>query len=74
MREGVKSIMGGKVLEYEAKDILRRGIAEGRTEGTSEGQNLLVSVVQRLRSGETPEKIINSGVDEKTVELALTIR
>ena len=78
VREGVKSIMGGKVLEYEAKDILRRGIAEGRaagiTEGKSEGQNLLVSVVQRLRAGEIPEEIINSGVDEKTVELALTIR
>ncbi len=74
VREGVKSIMGGKVLEYEAKDILRRGIAEGRAEGKSEGQNLLVSVVQRLRAGQAPEEIIKSGVDEKTVELALTIR
>ena len=31
--EGVKSIMGGKVLEYEAKDILNEGRAEGRAEG-----------------------------------------
>ena len=33
VREGVKSIMGGRVLEYEAKTILREGIALGRDEG-----------------------------------------
>ena len=45
------SIMGGKVLEYEAKTIYKRGIhdgyyeginkgrAEGRTEGRNEGRN-----------------------------------
>ncbi len=33
VREGVKSVMGGKILEYEAKTILRRGIEEGREEG-----------------------------------------
>ena len=30
--------MGGKVLEYEAKDILNRGRAEGRDEGRAEGE------------------------------------
>ena len=30
--EGVEEIMGGKVLEYEEKDILRRGLAMGRAE------------------------------------------
>ena len=29
VREGVKSVMGGKVLEYEAKTIKREGIKEG---------------------------------------------
>lgn len=29
VREGVKAVMGGKVLEYEAKTILRKGISEG---------------------------------------------
>ena len=29
IRKEVTSIMGGKVLEYEAKDILRKGIKEG---------------------------------------------
>ena len=37
VREGVKSVMGGKILEYEAKTILRRGIEEGRQEGRQEG-------------------------------------
>ena len=32
VREGVRSVMGGKVLEYEAKTILNEGIVLGRTE------------------------------------------
>lgn len=30
--------MGGKVLNYEAKDILNRGRAEGRREGREAGR------------------------------------
>lgn len=37
VREEVVSVMGGKVLEYEAKDILRAGKREGRKEGRKEG-------------------------------------
>ena len=40
VREGVKSIMGGQVLEYEAKTILREGIALGRNEGIALGEAL----------------------------------
>ena len=36
--EGVRSVMGGKVLEYEAKTILNQGRAEGRVEGRVEGR------------------------------------
>ena len=32
--------MGGKVIEYEAKTILRQGIAQGREEGRDEGINI----------------------------------
>jgi predicted transposase/invertase (TIGR01784 family) len=38
VRKGVGESMGGKVLEYEAKDILNRGRAEGRDEGRREGR------------------------------------
>ncbi len=40
VREGVEHIMGGKVIEYEAKTILRQGIAQGREEGRDEGINI----------------------------------
>lgn len=33
VREGVMKVMGGKILNYEAKDILNRGRTEGRFEG-----------------------------------------
>jgi hypothetical protein len=35
----VGEIMGGKVLEYEAKAILNQGISLGFTRGRSEGRN-----------------------------------
>lgn len=38
VRKGVGESMGGKVLEYEAKDILNRGRDEGRREGRAEGE------------------------------------
>ncbi len=37
VQERVGKIMGGKILDYEAKDILNRGRAEGRAEGHAEG-------------------------------------
>ena len=37
VREGVKSVMGGKVLEHEAKTILREGWKQGRKEGEDYG-------------------------------------
>lgn len=37
VKEGVKQVVGGRILEYEAKDILRRGISQGRREGEETG-------------------------------------
>ncbi len=48
VREGVKSVMGGKVLEYEAKTIKKEGIREG-IEGT-------VSILKNL--GIPPQTIL----------------
>ena len=39
VKEGVKSVMGGKILDYEAKIILNEGRKEGRKQGWSEGIN-----------------------------------
>lgn len=39
VREGVEPIMGGKIIEYEAKTILTKGLNKGRKEGRKEGRN-----------------------------------
>ena len=36
--EGVKKVMGGQVLEYEAKTIRNEALAEGRAEGEARGE------------------------------------
>ena len=41
VKEGVTSIMGGKVLEYEAKQILNEGKIEGRIEQARETAQVL---------------------------------
>ena len=41
VREGVKSVMGGKVLEYEAKTIKKEGIEEGIEEGIKGAVSIL---------------------------------
>ena len=38
VQEGVRTIMGGKVLDYEAKQIKRSGIEEGLKQGRAEGR------------------------------------
>ena len=38
MREGVTEVMGGRVLEYEAKTIKNEGWLEGKVEGHKEGK------------------------------------
>ena len=57
-----------------AERLKNMGRQEGFQEGRQEGQNILVDAVNRLRRGETPEQIIASGIDQKTVDLALTIK
>ena len=49
VKEGVTSIMGGKVLEYEAKQILNEGKKEGRIEGRIERLQSL-SIVRNTSS------------------------
>lgn len=58
VREGVKSVMGGKVLEYEAKTIKREGIKEGIKEGI-EGT---VSILKNLG---VPQQIILANIQEQ---------
>ena len=52
VKEGVVSIMGGKILNYEAKDILNQGRNEGRAEG-------LTQVVINMLKERYPYEIIS---------------
>ncbi|MCD7862703.1 MAG: hypothetical protein LUG61_04115 [Lachnospiraceae bacterium] len=49
VKEGVKSVMGGKVLEYEAKTILRQGERQGEQKGIRQGRlDALVETIKNL--------------------------
>ena len=50
VREGVEQIMGGKILEYEAKTIRNEGIRIGRDEGISIGlQRAMTETEERAK-------------------------
>ena len=71
VREGVETVMGGKVLEYEAKTILKRGIAQGEKQGFTRGEKqglaqgipqggelkLIQQVHRKLQKNKTAEEI-----------------
>ena len=63
--------MGGKVLEYEAKTILNKGIEQGRSDGRNEERQLLEAAVIGLKSGKSADDLIKAGIDAETVDLAL---
>ena len=50
--EGVESVMGGKILNYEAKDILNKGRAEGLEKGleTGRAEGRLYAILQNVRA------------------------
>ncbi len=49
IKEGLGGIMGGKVLEYEAKTILRTGIEQGMERGMEKA--LVFMVVKKIKKG-----------------------
>ena len=48
VREGVETVMGGKVLEHEAKTILKKGIAQGEKQGFTRGEEKLSRLIAKL--------------------------
>lgn len=65
VREEVGAIMGGKILDYEAKDILNKGRAEGRAEGDKE--RLLRQVKIKLEKGRSISQIAEELEEEESV-------
>ena len=48
VKKEVEEIMGGQILNYEAKDIRNKALREGRAEGILQGENLLGRLVNLL--------------------------
>lgn len=63
-----------KILCDVAERLETRGRLEGLREGRLEGQNDLVKAIQLLRDGKSDTEVLQSGIDEKTLALAKTIR
>lgn len=56
VRKGVKKVMGGKILEYEAKAIRQDGINQGISQGINQGIEGTVSILKNL--GIPPQTIL----------------
>ena len=68
VRKEVTSIMGGKVLEYEAKAILQSGIKQGKIEGRIEEK--IASIMELLEEhGTVPDGLRTCIQEEKDMEV-----
>lgn len=69
VREGVKAVMGGKILEYEAKTIkregVREGIKEGIKEGIEQGEDKLSRLIAKLMENNRPQDVIKATQDKQ---------
>lgn len=66
VREGVKSVMGGRVLEYEAKTILNEGMKQGVQQGLQEG------AIKKAK--ETAWNLRALGMDDNTIVDAVNVQ
>ena len=75
VREGVRSVMGGKILEYEAKTIREEAKEAGREEGREEGRFLTIRILQEAKKNPffTDEQIAER-VGCKTQEVTETLK
>ncbi len=79
IQKGIGDVMGGNVLDYEAKDIYRSGIAEGIAQGVIQGKNLghtekLIMLIQKkLDKGQTVEQI-SDALEESVEAIELLIK
>lgn len=65
VKKGVKAIMGGKVLEYEAKTIKREGVKEGIKEGIEQGEDKLSRLIAKLMENNRSQDVIKVTQDKQ---------
>lgn len=63
VKESVGEIMGGQILDYEAKDILNKGIKLGLEEGRRESLRHMVS--KKWKKGQTIAQIAEDLLEEE---------
>ena len=65
VKEGVKAVMGGKVLEYEAKTIKREGLKEGIEQGIEQGEDKLSRLITILMEGNRSQDVVRATQDKQ---------
>ena len=65
VKEGVKAIMGGKILDYEAKTIKREGIEQGIDQGIEQGEDKLSRLIAKLMENKCSQDVIRVTQDRE---------
>ena len=71
VKKEVEEIMGGQILNYEAKDIRNKALREGRAEGISigkeagrqEGESLALKLIQLLIQQGRTDDVTRASID-----------
>ena len=74
VREGVKSVMGGRVLEYEAKTILNEGMKQGIKQGIKQGVQQGLQEGEIKKAKETAWNLRALGMDDNTIADAVNVQ
>ena len=69
LKENKGAVMMSVLTEYDEEKHIRLT----KVQSMEEGQDILLDVIRRLRGGETAESILSSGVDQSTIDKALTV-
>ena len=83
IKKEVKKVMGGQILEYEAKNILRQGIKQGMEQGIEQGikQATIKSIQKMLAKGYSCDEISDilemnieevKAIQEELIQMAYT--
>ena len=76
VKKGLGDVMGGKVLNYEAKDILNKGIKQGLERGKADGKHeeRIALIRQMLSKDMSKDMIHDLGFTEAEILEAETMK
>ena len=65
VKKEVEEIMGGQILNYEAKDIRNKALREGKEAGRQEGESLALKLIQLLIQQGRTDDVTRASIDPK---------